>query len=322
MLKRSVVNGLRRLLSWGLALAAIAFLANTLLLHWQEVQQLRVQPDAFQWLAIALGLNLFAHLGLGITWGWILESLHYKVSWYWALITFAMVEVAKYLPGDIWQLYVRIRIAQISGISVPVGVVSIILESTYLSVAATALGVLLTSQPIFQVGSALAFLMMLVVVHPRVLNGLITRLNRIWLWVNPLRSQNATPLTAEPPISTVRRYPTNILIGLTGLIGLRAVSFVCSGAALSPIEGASNVPIVAAFSVAWVIGIVMPGIPGGVGLFEAIMVAFLQGVVPMKLILGSVILYRLLNTVTEAIAAGLGWWLKGQRSFAELARLP
>ncbi len=321
MLKPRLIPFLRHLLRWSIILAIVAFLAIALLGHWQEVQQLRLRPAALQWLVISLLINLFAHLGLGVVWGWILKSLHYSVSWHWAMITFAVVEIAKYLPGDVWQIYGRIRFAKTAGIPVSIGAASIILESAYLTVPAAAFGLLLTSQPMFQICSGLGLLLMLVSIHPKVLNWILRQASRIWHrfgWGKKPTPSSQNPesigLSQDKPLTELKTYPSQILVGLTGLIFLRSLSFLVTIFVLISVSWQSCFPAIAAFSVAWVVGIVIPGIPGGVGLFEFITLALLHGVLPDSVILGSVVLYRLINTLTEAIAASLGWLLRGQRS--------
>jgi hypothetical protein len=50
---------------------------------------------------------------------------------------------------------------------------------------------------------------------------------------------------------------------------------------------------------------IIPGAPGGIGVFESIAVALLAGELTASVILSAVAIYRLINTLGEAIAAGL-----------------
>ncbi|MBE9139168.1 UPF0104 family protein, partial [Nodosilinea sp. LEGE 07088] len=59
------------------------------------------------------------------------------------------------------------------------------------------------------------------------------------------------------------------------------------------------------FSLAWLAGLVIPGAPGGMGVFEAIAVTLLQDTLSMGVVLSAVALYRLVGTVAEAAGAGL-----------------
>ena len=62
-----------------------------------------------------------------------------------------------------------------------------------------------------------------------------------------------------------------------------------------------------AFSIAWLLGLVVPGAPGGIGVFEAVAIALLGNQLPTGLLISSVALYRLISTLAEALGAGLIW---------------
>jgi glycosyltransferase 2 family protein len=75
--------------------------------------------------------------------------------------------------------------------------------------------------------------------------------------------------------------------------------------ALNPIAPAQIPLIFSAFSFSWVLGLVVPGAPGGIGVFEATAIALLNSQIPTGTILGGVALYRLISILAELIGAGL-----------------
>lgn len=58
------------------------------------------------------------------------------------------------------------------------------------------------------------------------------------------------------------------------------------------------------------IGLVLPGFPGGLGVFEAIAIALLGKLLPPGLLLGAIASYRLITIAAEVIGVGLGWLVK------------
>ncbi|MGA1625072.1 MAG: hypothetical protein ACO4AJ_05485 [Prochlorothrix sp.] len=68
------------------------------------------------------------------------------------------------------------------------------------------------------------------------------------------------------------------------------------------------------FSGAWVAGVVIPGAPGGLGVFEATALALLQGQSAQGLVLApagilvTLGFYRLVSTLAEAVGAAIGQW--------------
>jgi glycosyltransferase 2 family protein len=133
----------------------------------------------------------------------------------------------------------------------------------------------------------------LTAIHPRFLNPLLQLASRL--------KKASTDETAPPQI---RRYPWRPLLGEVGFVTLRSLGFVCTLSALTAIAPAQIPLLISAFSLAWVLGLVIPGAPGGVGIFEATAIALLGGQFPTGIILGGVALYRLVSILAEVVGAG------------------
>ncbi|MDJ0575294.1 MAG: UPF0104 family protein, partial [Xenococcaceae cyanobacterium MO_234.B1] len=71
----------------------------------------------------------------------------------------------------------------------------------------------------------------------------------------------------------------------------------------------SQIPsVISAFSIAWLLGLIVPGAPGGVGVFEATAIALLdESQFPPANVLIVVALYRVISILAEAIAAFIAW---------------
>jgi uncharacterized membrane protein YbhN (UPF0104 family) len=83
------------------------------------------------------------------------------------------------------------------------------------------------------------------------------------------------------------------------------VGFVLVLSAVTPLVLSDWPSTVSAFALAWLGGLVVPGAPGGLGVFEAIALGLLQGHFTPAAVLSGVVLYRLVNTVAEALGAML-----------------
>ncbi|MGB3573241.1 MAG: UPF0104 family protein, partial [Phormidesmis sp.] len=107
----------------------------------------------------------------------------------------------------------------------------------------------------------------------------------------------------------LRAYPLRPLLGEIGFVLLRSLGFIAIVAALQPVTTVSAFSsLVAAFGLAWLLGLVVPGAPGGIGVFEATAIPLLSGQFPVAVVLSSVAIYRLVSVLAEVIAAG-GVWL-------------
>ena len=61
----------------------------------------------------------------------------------------------------------------------------------------------------------------------------------------------------------------------------------------------------AGFALAWTVGLVVPGAPGGLGVFEAVLLLRLGVALPEAPLLAVALSYRLMVTLAEVLAAGL-----------------
>lgn len=290
-----------------LLVATLTFLGITLRDHWQEVLALQIQPTGFVYLAIAMGFTLLAHIWVGWVWSWILAVLGQQVSGLWAIRVYLKTNVVKYLPSNVLHFYARTAVAINAGIPLGTSTLSVLLEPL-LMVAAALVVTLVSSQ--FDLIQGLGLLSVLIAVHPRILNPLVERLSR-------LRAKKQ-PNPEVPPgyqSKRLKRYPLVPLLGEIGFILLRATGFIFTVLALSPLPPPLLPTLFGAFSIGWLLGFVVPGSPGGLGVFEVTVVTLLnqadpsltQERLPQAVVLGAVALYRLISVLMEGIGAGLAW---------------
>ncbi|ESA36151.1 integral membrane protein [Leptolyngbya sp. Heron Island J] len=293
-----------RILRWFLFGGILFFLAKTLKDHWQEVRTLEITGATLALLTVALGITLIAHIWSGWVWHLILKSIGQPRDGRWTTMIYLKTNIAKYLPGNVWHFYGRVRELQTSGSSTGAAILGVVLEPVLM--AAAALGLAAISFSVTAVNdwrllivSTAALVAMLVAIHPRFLNPILQKLGKA-----KAKSQGLTVI-----ISTLRlkRYPWSSLLGELGFVILRGIGFVITIAALQTLQPNQILPIMGAFSIAWLLGLVVPGAPGGVGVFEAVAIAILGNQLPSGLVISGVALYRLISTLAEALGAGLIW---------------
>ena len=127
-----------------------------------------------------------------------------------------------------------------------------------------------------------------------------------------MRLLKAEPSPDEPTLQ-LARYPVKPLLGEMGFVLGRSLGFVLTVMALMPVSLADCPVLMSAFCFAWLLGLVVPGAPGGVGIFEAAATALLSGYLPIGVIVGSVVCYRMMGTLAELVGAVI-FWLYGQKS--------
>jgi glycosyltransferase 2 family protein len=301
----STFKRLKPYLSRMILLATLIFLGLAVHRHWAEV--IAVRPDGQGWalLTIALGMTLLAHIWAGWVWGWILPILSQPVDGSWATQTYLITNIAKYLPSNVLHLLGRVLQATKVGIPFSLATLSVILEALLMAAAALILAIVSAPRPVWLEGLGLGVI--LVGLHPRILNPILS----YWVKIKAKKSNQQPNLSEHPP--ALRHYPLRPLLGELGFVGLRAAGFWLTVSALTPVSWSVTPVLVGAFSLGWVLGLITPGAPGGIGVFEATAIALLNQVHITKiapnftpgLIIAAVGLYRLVSILAEAIGAGI-----------------
>lgn len=86
---------------------------------------------------------------------------------------------------------------------------------------------------------------------------------------------------------------------------LRSIGFLLCWGAVGKVE--QPLALVSSFSVAWLAGLVVPGMPGGLGVFESVAVGLLNAQTSPERLLWILAAYRLVNTLAEGVGAGIAY---------------
>lgn len=285
-------------LKWAVLGGTFFFVVSTLRNHWQEVIAIEIQQSGLACLAIATGVTLLSHIWSGWVWSWILRDFDQPVSGVWSVRVYLKTNIAKYLPGNVWHYYGRISSAKTAGIPLSISAFSVLLEPLLMATAALLIGLC----------SYFTYVGIWILVLPFVLLGLHPKVINFCLQHSKSLGKKLTQgyLTPSAPV-WLQRYPWRPLIGELGFVSLRSTGFLLTFAALHPID-LNQIPLlVSAFSLAWLLGLVVPGAPGGLGVFEATAISLLNQQLSAGLLLGIVASYRLVSIIAEVGGAGLAW---------------
>lgn len=277
-------------------LASLAFIAAAL---WQQSDQLRrisLGAGAWAWLLLALLVTVISVQLNGVAWRLLLVWLGKRPADVALVPLFMSSNLLKYLPGGIWHLVERVRVLRprIGGAAALAGVIL----DPLLIVAAAAL--LLTAGGWQNGLLLLAPLPALLLLLPPCRDPILRRLARSK--ASQLESAGAGALEVSQG-AVPRGAPWLPLLGELLFVVVRFAGFVCCLKAyglLSPAVG----QWLAAFSMAYAVGLVVPGAPGGLGVFEATLLLRLGDSVQEAPLLAVVLSYRVISTVADLLAAG------------------
>lgn len=311
MFSKSLLTRLKPYLRWVILGGTLFFIVKALRDNWQDVAALQITAQTWSMLAIAFGSTLIAHIWAGWVWHWILTTFDQPVGPGWSTQVYLKTNVVKYLPGNVWHFYGRVRALQSVGTPVNIAIVSVVMEPLMMAAAALIVVCLAGWQlnsALWQAGQIIVLCVVLIGVHPRVFNPILQKLSKAKAegisFEEVYQKETHQKKASQSPLNA---YPLRPLLGELTFVALRSLGFIFAIAALQPLTVEVIQPLVTAFSLAWLLGLVVPGAPGGIGIFEATIISLLGGQFPAAILLGGVAFYRLLSTLAEVVGAALAW---------------
>ncbi|MGH1393377.1 MAG: lysylphosphatidylglycerol synthase transmembrane domain-containing protein [Trichormus sp.] len=294
---------LKTILRWVILGTTLVFVGKALQNNWLEVTAIRIDEGGWSILAIATGVTLLGHIWAGWIWTWVLKELKQSVPPSRFIQVYLKTNLAKYLPGNVWHYYGRIVAAKNANVAPGAATLSVLLEPLLMAAAALIFVVLLSNQfastnntLTLQALQIISLIIILCAVHPRFLNPVIGSLHKLKL------KKSQTQATDK---FLIRRYPLKPLLGELGFVALRGTGFILTLFAIIPLNPSQIPLLLGAFSLAWLLGLVVPGAPGGLGVFEATAIALLQHRFPTAAVISAIALYRLISIIAETLGAVL-----------------
>ena len=310
------------------SLASAGFLLAALGANGRQLQQLSLDGQGWAWLLLGLGLALLSLVVNGLAWTLGLAWLGHRPRWLPAVLLFLRSNLRKYLPGGVWHLLQRLAVLRqgapalgIAGLESPVsepldlrqGLVAVLLDPVLMAVAALAL----VACGGWQGGLAALGLAPLLLLRPRWFGPLLLRLERRrqgqlqrqgWLVEEPEPAGEANDpqgLSLEPAATgtILQRYPLVPLVGELAFVLVRFSGFACCVLAFDVAPLLPWNQWLGGFALAWTLGLVVPGAPGGLGVFEAALLLRLGGLVPEAPLLAIALSYRLVTSLADLLGA-------------------
>ncbi len=311
----------KRVLQIGLPLVILGFFIYYVDKDWKQLM-----AHSFQWnpwlIVLAFAGFLLQVLSYGIIWRGILARLGVQLDLRTSLRIYLASEFVRYIPGNIWHVLTRILWVGKYGVSRPVAFTSMTIELITKIAAgafvfalsllfwsdAGAVHSLVYGAPLLIGGGLLTILVLLVILHPRILNGLLNTTLRI--------------LKRKPIVLTVR-YRDILFVTLSWCISwiVAGSAFYVVVLALYPALPMVALPIcIGIYAIAWAIGFVSFITPSGLGFREVtITVLFALALPTMPQALGAIlaILSRLVSTLAELVCVSIAY-LGGGKQMREV----
>lgn len=294
-------------------LASAGFLLAAFAANARQLLQLSLDAQGWCWLLLGVGVSLLSLVVNGVAWAMALRWLGHQPRWAVVVQLFLASNLRKYLPGGVWHLLARLQALRAPAAGAGVqpaplthplatapALVAVLLDPVLMAVAALALVPFGGWQAGFGLLAPLALLLLL----PRWLNPLLVALERR----RERQLQQRGLLVAEadpgPPLQLPPGYPWPPLLLELAFVLLRFLGFACCVQAFDLAYALSWGSWLAGFALAWTAGLVVPGAPGGLGVFEAVLLLRLSVAVPEAPLLALAISYRLITAMADLLGAG------------------
>jgi len=315
-----------------ITLASLGFVLAALLANGRQLLRIGLDPQGWLWLLLGVGLSLLSVVVNGLAWSTLLRWLGQRPLAEKPVAHYMVTNLRKFLPGGIWHLAARVQALRLgtAGLAQPVStataLAAVLLDPLLAATAALALA----SLGGWQGGLGLLFLLPLGLLNPRWLQPLLARLERRKardlhldgpgidgpgldgsLLEGPLltgpsqQDPSGSGLGASAPLGTPQLpgYPWQPLLAEAAFVLLRFAGFACCVWAFDLQLSLGWLTWLAGFALAWTVGLVVPGAPGGLGVFEAVLLLRLGGLLPAAPLLAVALSYRLMATLADLLAA-------------------
>lgn len=314
-------KNLRRLIGWVIALVILYFLAQTLVSSWAEVQASGFH-FTFNWPLLAFSLVLLV-IGRGFAveaWRRILMALGDRVSFRFAFYAWFISNLARYVPGNIWQLAAMMVIVEREGVSK----MNVLLSQAVYAAIALSVAVLygLTLLPVFfpnifsgnawfvPLAAVLFATVIVIFAMPPVFRLLVDISDRL------LQRFRRTPhIPAQvPPMSFWRGLiPPLCSFMMWTINGIAFYLFVRS---ITDVQLVSLPSFIAMNAAAYFVGYISFITPSGLGFREGALALMLQAFFPAPLAVAIAFLTRLWSTFGELLGVGIALWGAPRRTEA------
>lgn len=295
-------------LRWALALGLLGWVVRLVVRQGKLVGSLPV--PSLGWLG-ATGLVLVAYYALmNDSWVATMRGLGAKLPWLPAFRVLYLSNLAKYLPGGVWNLLGRVALCRAEGLAATTTSLSLLVEIVA-QCAAMAVVALVTLS-----SSAAALLPMsrwvllpsaacvLVGVHPFFVNHALRLIGRL--------AKKSLPAFDVSYGFVLRIFARYLVAWL--LVAFAFVLFARSLGGTLDVEGARL--LIGALSVSWLVALLAFVLPGGLGLREVLLTSMVELRYGAAFAASLAVGFRLALVAFEVLAFAVALWLRPPPSYA------
>ena len=282
-----------------ITLTCLLFLGNSIKVNFQDLTNQRIDLIQIFWLFGGIIFSLLSIIINAYAWKLLINNIGCNSNKLNVIKIFLNTNIYKYFPGGIWHLVSRYNLLRLK-FTVEKSVESVLLEPLLMLVA----GLILIPLGGFNI-------LVLIICWSSTLL-LLTKLREFI--VQKLKSMKSTIFTSngvndidfvrnKQNISSKIFYPYKPLFVEIIFLLFRFFGFLSCINAFSVGSLISKGELISCFSLAWITGLVVPAAPGGLGVFESVILFCLGSQLPEASLLAALLCYRIVSTVSDVLAS-------------------
>lgn len=302
---QSVFSQIKPYLKGLIIIGVVFFLGKTVYDNWSEIVSIRLDNQGWSYLAIAVCFTLVSYSFAGWIWSWILHEFNQSVNPVYLIRVYLRTNLAKYLPGNVWHYYGRITGLKSENVPLSKATLSVLIEPIFIAAAALLVAAvgnqiseIFWEHTLIDYWQILLLVVALSILHPAFLNPLLRLVGKL----NVVSEETDA---VKPEAFIIKRYPLIPLFGAFCVVALRCVGFLFVLMAFNAVSLHQFPIIINAFVLGWIASLFIPGVPGGIGIFEATAIAYLSNSFSTGIVISAVALYRVISIVAELLGVGL-----------------
>ncbi len=277
---------------------SLFFICYSIGLNIDKLRDQSIDKFDFLWLFLGVFISWISMIINAYGWKSIFYWLGYEANQINLISLFLRTNLLKYLPGGIWHFFERVRfLKQYTNQSLSLA--PVILEPLLMASAA------LAWVPFgdFNKGFSIIYWFPLFLFIGRFKNTVLIKLGSIK--VSQMKRIDPALNTHNLGLSIVEsnRYPFVPLLIEMIFILFRFGGFWCCLQAFSLQSELNLIEWLSGFSLAWTVGLVVPGAPGGLGVFETAMLLRFGRIEPEASLIATLLCYRLIASIADVLAA-------------------
>ena len=283
-----------------ITLICFAFLGASIYGNFDSLSNQTIGRQEILWLLLGILFSFLSIIINAYAWKLLINNIGCNVNKLNIMKIFLATNIYKYLPGGIWHFISRFNTLRLE-LTIEKSVEAILLEPLLMLVAG------LVFVP-FGRGDIAIFILCwssTLVFLPAFRQSLIKKLKsmkaKFFTKIDHLKDRKLANNNQNILISTI--YPYKPLFVEIIFVLFRFLGFLCCMNAFSIGSLISLGELISSFSLAWTIGLIVPAAPGGLGVFESVILFILGSHFPEAPLLSTLLCYRLVSTISDICTA-------------------